>query len=192
MANCEVFQGSNSIQETNSSVHSPALHLNVGTDDGRDHLKIGVCLKWLHRCESRWRNSNTPGNDIDGATAIFIWDLRHLKIPFCKRSQAQTAFYRWLNSPLSPVHCAIYCKGICGSCMEEKKINRQWAHEKNTVQAFEQRCSMDGTTKKLTNCQTVAPSMVNPTRVSHIFFMWKYNYIALWAQASEYILCIGL
>ena len=44
---------------------------------------------YLHRCESRWRNSNTPGNDIDGATAIFIWDLRHLKIPFCKRSQAQ-------------------------------------------------------------------------------------------------------
>lgn len=35
---------------------------------------------------------------------------------------------------------------------------------------FEQRCSMDGTTKKLTNCQTVAPSMVNPTSVSHIFF----------------------
>ena len=35
---------------------------------------------------------------------------------------------------------------------------------------FEQRCSMDGTTKQLTNCQTVAPSMVNPTRVSHIFF----------------------
>ena len=61
--------------------------------------------------------------------AIFIWDLRHLKIPFCKRSQAQTAFYRWLNSPLSPVYCAIYCKGICGS-LEEKKINRQWANEK--------------------------------------------------------------
>ena len=25
----------------------------------------------------------------------------------------------------------------------------------------------------------------------YFFFMWKYNYIALWAQASEYILCIG-
>ena len=35
---------------------------------------------------------------------------------------------------------------------------------------FEQRCSMDGTTKKLTNCQTVAPSMVDPTSVSQIFF----------------------